>query len=49
VASQADFAKAARSWQLEIDPDKYLVFYLVFVAYFITEADLAEFAARRIS
>ena len=45
VASQADFAKEARSWQLEIDPNKYLVF----VAYFITEADLAELAARRIS
>lgn len=43
VIFQADFAKEARSWQINLDPAKYLVF----VAYFVTEADLAKLAAQR--
>jgi hypothetical protein len=43
MASQTDFAKEARGWQIDIDPAKHLAF----VAYFVTETDLAELAARR--
>jgi hypothetical protein len=37
MASQTDFAKEARGWPIDIDPAKHLAF----VAYFVTETDLA--------
>jgi hypothetical protein len=40
--SEADFAKEAAGWPAPIDPIKHLVF----VAYFVTESDLAELAKK---
>ncbi len=45
VLSQTDFAKEAQSWTLRIDPVKHLVF----VGYFVNEADLMKLAALRTS
>ena len=41
--AETDFAKEAASWPLPIQHDQDLVF----VAYFVTEADLAEIAAQK--
>jgi len=43
LISTTDFKKEALGWRLQIDPAKYLVF----VGYFVTEADLADLSKRR--